>query len=109
MVLSSGRVSLGEADHVKVRNILNVRGEAVPYIRLRDQFEIASEPPPLEHVVIAEVNGSHTGFVVDSVIGGHQTVIKSLGPAFRHAQDVSGATILGDGTVALILDVNRFV
>jgi len=96
-----------KADKIKGRNILNVRGEVVPYIRLRDQFEIESEKPELEHMVITEVSGERIGFVVDNVIGGHQTVIKSLGPAFKDIQDVSGATILGDGTVALILDVNK--
>ncbi|MFH2066459.1 MAG: chemotaxis protein CheA [Pseudomonadota bacterium] len=96
-----------KADKIKGRNILNVRGEVVPYIRLRDQFEIQQERPELEHIVITEVNGERIGFVVDSVIGGHQTVIKSLGPAFKDIQDISGATILGDGTVALILDVNK--
>ncbi len=96
-----------KADKIKGRNILNVRGEVVPYVRLRDQFEIESEKPDLEHIVITEVNGERIGFVVDNVIGGHQTVIKSLGPAFKNIQDVSGATILGNGTVALILDVNK--
>ena len=90
-------------------NILNVRGEIVPYIRLRDHFEIKEERPPLEHIVIADVHEKRIGFVVDNVIGGHQTVIKPLGPAFKHMKDISGATILGDGTVALILDVNALI
>ena len=46
------------------------------------------------------------GFVVDQVVGNYQTVIKPLGRMFRGVQGLSGATILGDGTVALILDVN---
>lgn len=90
-------------------NILNVRGEIVPYVRLRDHFEIKDERPRLEHIVIADVREKRIGFVVDNVIGGHQTVIKSLGPAFKHMKDISGATILGDGTVALILDVNSLI
>ncbi len=90
-------------------NILNVRGEIVPYIRLRDHFGIKEERPPLEHIVIADVHEKRIGFVVDHVIGGHQTVIKSLGPAFKHIKDISGATILGDGTVALILNVNALI
>jgi len=98
-----------EADKIKGRNILNVRGEAIPYIRLREQFGINGGKPSLEQVVITEVNEKRVGFVVDTVIGGHQTVIKSLGPAFKHVKDISGATILGDGTVALILDVNRLI
>lgn len=94
---------------LKGSRILDVRGEAVPYIRLRDHFGIDKDKPVLEHIVIVEANGHRTGLVVDNVIGGHQTVIKSLGPAFKHQKDVSGATILGDGTVALILDVNQLV
>jgi two-component system chemotaxis sensor kinase CheA len=49
------------------------------------------------------------GFAVDSVIGQHQTVIKSLGSYYRDVEGISGATILGDGTVALILDVPKLV
>ena len=88
------------------RNILNIRGEVVPYIRLRDHFGMAEGEGQIEHIVIGDVNGRRTGFVVDRVIGGHQTVIKSLGAIFRDIKDISGATILGDGTVALILDIN---
>lgn len=90
-------------------NILNLRGEIVPYIRLRDRFGITDDVPPLEHIVITDVHEKRIGFVVDNVIGGHQTVIKSLGPAFKHMRNLSGASILGDGTVALILDVNTLV
>jgi two-component system chemotaxis sensor kinase CheA len=91
------------------RNILNVRGEIVPFIRLRKEYGIHVDRPELEHVVIMEANGKRVGFVVDHVIGGHQTVIKNLGGAFKKARDISGATILGDGTVALIIDVNKIL
>jgi two-component system, chemotaxis family, sensor kinase CheA len=90
-------------------NILNLRGEIVPYIRLRDRFGIKDDKPDMEHIVITNVHDRRVGFVVDKVVGGHQTVIKSLGPAFKHMKNLSGATILGDGTVALILDVNTLV
>ncbi|WP_286817338.1 chemotaxis protein CheA [Desulfobacter sp. UBA2225] len=95
-----------EIETINGRNILNVRGNMVPYIRLRDRFHIAGRRPEVEHIVITNVNDSRIGFVVDHVIGGHQTVIKPLGPAFRYNKEISGATILGDGTVALILDTN---
>ncbi|MBU0995031.1 MAG: chemotaxis protein CheA [Proteobacteria bacterium] len=98
-----------EKNRIAGRRILNVRGDAVPYINLREKFEFTDNAPPLEQIVITEVNGERIGFVVDEVIGSHQTVIKSLGPAFKHARDISGATILGDGSVALILDVNKLV
>jgi len=95
-----------EVEMINGRNILNVRGDMVPYIRLRDRFHMGNRRPEREHVVITDVNNSRIGFVVDHVIGGHQTVIKPLGPAFKDIKNVSGATILGDGTVALILDTS---
>ena len=55
--------------------------------------------------MIAVIHGTKVGFVVDHVVGEHQTVIKSLGKMYRDVKGVSGATILGDGTVALILDM----
>jgi two-component system chemotaxis sensor kinase CheA len=59
--------------------------------------------------MVVETEHGHYGFVVDQVLGDHQTVIKNLGRLYRNVQVVSGATILGDGTVALILDPNRVV
>ncbi len=99
-------MDMAEKEKARGRNILNVRGEIVPYIRLRDHFGINGNHSDLEHMVIADVHSKRIGFVVDHVIGGHQTVIKTLGPIFRNINDISGATILGDGTVALILDTN---
>jgi two-component system chemotaxis sensor kinase CheA len=63
------------------------------------------EAPAIQQIVITEVDGFRIGFVVDHVIGEHQTVIKSLGRAYKNVEGVSGATILGDGSVALILDI----
>lgn len=91
------------------RHLATVRDQLIPYIPLRQQFAIAGEPPEIEQIVITRVYGQQVGFVVDRVIGEHQTVIKSLGPLYRDVQGLSGATILGDGTVALILDVPQLV
>ncbi|MEO5364840.1 MAG: chemotaxis protein CheA [Magnetococcus sp. WYHC-3] len=91
------------------RNVINVRGNIIPYVRLRERFQIAGTPPAVEQVVITDLEGQRIGFVVDGVIGQHQTVIKSLGKNFQHSEEFSGATILGDGTVALILDLQRMV
>jgi two-component system, chemotaxis family, sensor kinase CheA len=91
------------------RNLANVRDHLVPYIPLRERFLIRGEEPDIEQIVITEVNGMRIGFVVDQVIGEHQTVIKSLGRAYRNVEGISGATILGDGSVALILDVPQLV
>jgi two-component system, chemotaxis family, sensor kinase CheA len=91
------------------RRLVDVRGAIIPYISLRERFSIGGVQPEIEQIVVVEVDGKRIGLVVDHVIGGHQTVIKSLGRLFREAQGVSGATMLGDGTVALILDVPQLV
>jgi len=91
------------------RNLARVRERLVPYIPLRERFGIAGEPPLIEQIVITEVNGQRVGFVVDQVVGEHQTVIKSLGRAYKSSQGISGATILGDGSVALILDIPQLL
>jgi two-component system, chemotaxis family, sensor kinase CheA len=87
------------------RNMANIRGEIVPYIRLRDEFGINGSVPAIEQIVVTGVNGSRIGFVVDKVIGEHQTVIKNLGRFYKDVESISGATILGDGSIALIVDV----
>lgn len=104
-------VELSRADVARShgRNIAEVRGQAVPYIRLRERFSVEGEPPDIEQIVIADVEGGRVGFVVDRVVGEFQTVIKSLGRVYRDVDGVSGSTILGDGTVALILDAPRIV
>ena len=86
------------------RNLAIVRGNLTPYISLREQFDIRGERPDIEQIVIVSVNGIRIGFVVDFVVGEHQTVIKPLGRLYQNIKGVSGATILGDGSVALILD-----
>ncbi|MFZ2448102.1 MAG: chemotaxis protein CheA [Syntrophobacteraceae bacterium] len=91
------------------RDLAYVRGELVPYIRLREQFLVAGSSPEIEQIIITEANEGKFGFVVDQVIGERQTVIKNLGKMFGYVEGISGATILGDGKVALILDVPKIV
>ena len=86
-------------------DVLNLRGMVVPFLRLRTLFTAQTPPEPIERVVIVAVAGRRIGLVVDQVIGQHQTVIKPL--SRLHGTVFSGATILGDGSVALILDVSR--
>ena len=85
--------------------LINVRGEIVPYVRLRDYFRMTSADPAIEYVVIAEVESKRYGFAVDEILGDQQVVIKSLGRTYKDVKGISGATILGDGTVALIVDL----
>jgi two-component system chemotaxis sensor kinase CheA len=91
------------------RHLANVRGRITPYIPLRERFAIGGVRPEIEQIVIVELEGKQVGLVVDHVIGEHQTVIKSIGRMFRKVTGISGATILGDGSVALILDVQQLI
>ena len=99
----------GEIERANGRHLVNVRGEIVPYVRLRQHFRIAEDAPEIEQVMLVETAEGRFGFAVDRVLGNLQTVIKNLGRLFRHVQTISGATILGDGKVALILDPERLV
>ncbi len=98
-----------DVDVANDKHVVNVRGEIVPYIRLREDFNIQSPRPQIEQIMLVETEDGRFGLVVDQVLGNCQTVIKSLGRCYREVQIVSGATILGNGTVALILDPHRLV
>jgi len=91
------------------RNVIAVRGELVPYIDLRETFAIPGGRPEVEKVVIVRHGEARVGIVVDRVAGTHQTVIQSLGRFYRKIEVASGATIMGDGSVALILDATRLI
>jgi len=88
---------------------INLRGQMVPYVSLRTCFDIPGQSPPIEQVVVCNSQGSRVGIVVDRVIGEHQTVIKSLGKVYRDIRGISGATIKGDGSMALILDIAALI
>ena len=116
------------------REHLNLRGEVLPFIRLKDLFELADAPPPAreeeeepaalevdeelafllqpvqrENVVVVQYAGHRAGLVVDTLLGEFQTVIRPLGHVFAGLEGISGFTILGSGQVALILDVPGLV
>jgi chemotaxis protein histidine kinase CheA len=76
---------------------------------LREYFLIPGERPSIEQIILVESAHGRYGFAVDEVLGDHQTVIKNLGRLYRDVHVVSGATILGNGSVALILDPHRLV
>lgn len=91
------------------RNFFDIRGSLVPFISLREVFELNSAPGPHQKVVIVGSLDGRVGLVVDQIIGNTQTVIKQLSKLHSEINHFSGATILGDGTVALILDTARLV
>jgi len=89
--------------------LIEVRGDLVPYLRLREWFAEEGGAPSIEQIVVTRLGETRLGFTVDQVIGQHQTVIKNLGRLYEGVEGLAGATILGDGEVALILDVPKLV
>ncbi|HPS58533.1 MAG TPA: chemotaxis protein CheA [Spirochaetota bacterium] len=89
--------------------VINLRDEIVPCIDLRRIFGINRMWSAYPQIVIAEIAGERFGFLVDRVIGKYQTVVKPLARGSRSSDMIAGATILGDGSVALILDANAIV
>ena len=91
------------------RDYVNLRGEGLPLVRLRQLFGIEGDAPARQNVVVVQYAGTKSGIVVDQLMGEFQTVIKPLGSIFRHIKGIGGSTILGSGEVALILDVQALV
>lgn len=88
---------------------VSLRGEVLPVLNLRDCFGLMGAGSPRENVVVVQQGGAKAGLLVDELLGEHQTVIKPLGPLFRGLKGLGGSTILGDGQVALILDVGSLI
>ena len=99
-------VALPSDDH---HDFMELRGEVLPFIRLRKLFNKNGATVRRQNVIVVEHAGLKAGLVVDRLMGELQTVIKPLGCLFEHVQGVSGSTILGSGEVALILDVPTLV
>ena len=87
------------------RSVLTLRDQLVPFLRLRTLFHIKTPPDAYQKIVVVSTGGERVGLVVDQILGDHQTVIKPLSAFHADLGAFSGATILGDGGVALILDV----
>lgn len=104
-------VELTQADKAaaKQRDYVNLRGELLPYIRLRNYFAETGKAGKYENIVVVQYAGQKIGLVTDELFGEVQTVIKSLGRAYKDIKGISGATIMGNGRVALILDVPRLI
>jgi two-component system chemotaxis sensor kinase CheA len=92
-----------------VADYLNLRGEVLPFVRLRQMFAVTGEAPLRQNIVVVRFAGRKAGIAVDRLFGECQTVIKPLGRLFAGVSGISGSTILGSGEVALILDVSQLV
>ncbi|HEX8980170.1 MAG TPA: chemotaxis protein CheA [Parasulfuritortus sp.] len=104
-------VELTDADRLEAgeRNFVNLRGELLPFLRLREYFSDDSKAVRRENIVVVQHAGQKAGLVVDALMGEFQTVIKPLGQLFGHLKGISGSTILGSGEVALIMDVPALI
>jgi two-component system, chemotaxis family, sensor kinase CheA len=98
-----------EFSSVGDHSFANLRGTALPFIRLRDVFGTREPPSRRQSIVVVKHAGERTGLVVDALLGEFQAIIKPLGKLFRKADCVTGSSILGNGEVALILDVPALV
>ena len=87
----------------------NLRGQVLPFIRLRTLFRIDGAATRRESIVVLKLGNTRAGLVVDTLLGEFQTVIKPLSPMFSEVKCISGSTILGSGEVALILDVSSLM
>ncbi len=104
-------IELNSEEHEggKDHGYISLREEVLPFIRLRDFFDEPGEKPELESIVVVKYGTYKAGFVVDELLGELQTVIKPMGKILQNVKGVSGATILGSGEVAVILDVPNLV
>ena len=93
----------------RTTRFLNIRDQLVPFLVMRDLLDSPGRPGPHQKVVVVTSGELRVGLTVDRIIGSSQTVIKQLSPLHSTLKTFSGATVLGDGSVALILDVPQLV
>ena len=100
-------------EHAKVVNQFNdvvvLDGKQIPFFNLRKEFNLPETTLAMEQVIVVHFEERKVGFVVDTVVGEYQAVLKPLGRHYKNQDMISGATILGDGTVALVMDTNRII
>lgn len=104
-------IPVNEIKYVQTREVINLRDKVIPLIRLRNVLDVEpaeTEPESLTVVIVAK-GDKLAGLVVDNLIGQQEIVIKSIGKYINNNKIISGATILGDGEVALIIDANALV
>ncbi|WP_234409374.1 chemotaxis protein CheA [Ideonella sp. B508-1] len=91
------------------RDYTDLRGQVLPFLRLRDLFGLPGQPAARENIVVLRQGEQRIGLVVDRLLGEAQTVIKPLSKVFAQVQGLAGSSILGNGEVALILDVPSLI
>ncbi|HON71125.1 MAG TPA: chemotaxis protein CheA [Tenuifilum sp.] len=98
-----------ESIYSSFNNLVTLDGTQIPFFSLRKEFNLQPSNEELEQVVVVNFEDNRVGLVVDYVIGEYQAVLKPLGKHYKSHDIFSGATILGDGTVALVMDTNKII
>ncbi len=93
----------------KFNNLIVLDGERIPFYYLREEFNLPNNKEEHEQIIVVSYEDKKIGIVVDEVVGEYQAVLKALGKLFKNQEIISGATILGDGTVALVMDTNKMI
>ncbi|MDP4207888.1 MAG: chemotaxis protein CheA [Bacteroidota bacterium] len=100
-------------EHQKLARAFNntvvLDGEQLPFFMLRDEFGLPDNNASHDQVIIVRYEDKRVGFAVDNVVGEYQAVLKPLGKHYKRQEIISGATILGDGTIALVMDTNKAI
>jgi two-component system, chemotaxis family, sensor kinase CheA len=101
-------------EHTKLikafNNTIVLDGEQIPFFYLRNEFEVSEYLESIhEQIIVIRYEDKRVGLVVDTVIGEYQAVLKPLGKHYKKQEIISGATILGDGTIALVMDTNKAI
>jgi two-component system chemotaxis sensor kinase CheA len=88
-------------------NIIVLDNEQIPFISLRSEFKIENSKNEIQHAIVIGIDDKKFAIIVDKVLGEYQAVLKPLGKLFTKIQIFSGATILGDGSIALVVDLQK--
>ncbi len=104
-------VDVDNIKYIQNQEVINLRGHVIPIVRLHEKLGIDETDPNRQSLTVVIVNKGEkqAGMIVDSLIGQQEIVIKTLGKYLSNIKSIAGATILGDGEVALILDINTLV
>lgn len=102
-------LTAADIENAHGKKLAKIRGKLVPYISIREEFNVGGSIPAIQQIVVITENNNKSGLLVDEIIGEHQTVIKSLGKFIKNVEGLSGLTILGNGSLALILDVPKII
>ncbi len=109
-IVKNIRISRQEIKHIKGHEVILIDGKVLPLLRLRKLFQLPSEDENNIFAVIVEKHGQHIGIIVDELLGKHEVIVKSFkSKLLQNTRGFAGATILGDGNVILIIDVNSLI